>query len=104
MYELDYLHREINKICPIDGLSQHGDESIIIHFKKEATEEQQKSARQYLDKFTWTQELESKERDDQLIKQYKDDLSVKAGYVQYKVQNPSVSFLDYIKFLESYPV
>lgn len=104
MHELDYLHREINKICPIDGLSQNGDDPIEIHFKKEATEDQQKLARQFIDKFVWSDELEKIESDRCKVNQYKDDLSIKAGYVQYKRENPNASFLNYIKFLESYPV
>lgn len=101
MYELDYLHREIGKICPIDGLSQNGDEPIEIHFKEDATEDQQKAARQYIDNFVWTDELEQQEKDNKLVAQYKDDLTIKAGYVQYKVQNSNATFLDYLKFLES---
>ena len=103
MYELDYLHREIGKICPIDGLSQHGEE-IIIHFKKEATNEQISRASDYLLNFKWSDDLEKIECDNSKINMYKDDLSIKSGFDVYKQKNPDATFLSYINYLEQMQV
>lgn len=103
----DYLDVELKKICPIHGMSfgKLNDKSTWrIDFTDEATEEQKATAQAYVDAFEWTAELEQKQLDDQLLDKYKNDLSIKAGYIQYKAQNPDATFLDYVKYLESFSV
>lgn len=103
----DYLDQEIKKICPIHGISfpKLNDKSgWRIDFEDSATPEQRQAAIEYIDRFVWTDELEKKQKKDLLVNQYKDDLSVKAGFHQYKKENPDAKFADYVEFLQALEV
>lgn len=101
MAQLDYMHKEINKICPIDGLSHDDKNGFTIHFKDEATIEQKQAAIEYMESFVWSAELEAKEAKAERDAKYKDDLGVKAGYASYKAANPNATFTGYLDYLET---
>lgn len=99
----DYLDQEIKKICPIHGISfgKLDDKSTWrFNFKKEATDEQRILALVYIEKFEWNEENQKKADEDRKIDQYKDDLSIKYCYQDYKKTQPDASFLDFIIYLE----
>lgn len=101
MAKLDYLHQEINKFCPINGLSEFGDQPTIIHFSDEATTEQRAAAEKFVKDFVWTPELEVAQIKAARDEKYKDDLSIKAGFAQYKALKPDTTLTQYLDYLET---
>jgi hypothetical protein len=103
----DYLDQEVKKICPIHGISfpKLNDKSgWRINFEDSATPEQRHAAIKFIEDFVWSDELEKKQKKDLSIQEYKNDLSLKAGFHQYKKENPNAKFADYVEFLEALEV
>lgn len=99
-----YINNEIEKLCPIHGISfgiLEDKTTWRIDFKDEATEEQKIAAQNFIDNFVYDENFQKYLDDQTKIEKYKNDLSVKAGYNIYKMNNPNATFLDYINFLES---
>lgn len=100
----DYLDVELKKLCPIHGMSfgKLNDKSTWrIDFTDEATEEQKAAAQAYVDAFEWTAEKEREQADAAKLEKYKNDLSLKQGFINYKKDNHEAKFIDYLNYLEA---
>lgn len=100
----DYIDGEVQKVCPIHGISfgKLDDRATWkIHFHDEATDEQRAAAQEALMTIEWNDEIAQAQLDAAKVEQYKNDLTMKQGFMQYKIANPDAKFIDYIKYVES---
>lgn len=99
----DYLDQEIKKICPIDGISFPNLEDKTgwrVDFKDEATPEQRQAAIEYIENFVWTEADEQREKKLADLEAKKLDPGYRAGYFNYKKDNPNATFEDYCDYLD----
>lgn len=99
-----YVTFEIEKVCPIIGISFTDlcDKSTwVIQYDDAATPEQIAAANAFLETFAWcetTQLLDSKHHRDL---KYINEPIYKAGYRSYSVIHPAATFTDYMDALEN---
>lgn len=102
MMEL-YIDGEIRKVCPIDGIS-FGDiedrQTWTIHFTDDATPEQKKAACECLDKIEWNENTQEAYRKCTRDRDYCDKLLYCNEYLQYKANNPALTFSEFLDYLE----
>jgi hypothetical protein len=99
-----YLDQAIKAVCPIHGISfgKLDDKTTwMINFDDSATAEQRSAAQVVMADFMWNETTQEIDRKAIRNEKYKNDLVMKQGYANYKLQKPDANFGDYLDYLES---
>ena len=99
-----YIHEEIQKVCPIVGMSfgvLEDKSTWQIRFADEATEEQKKSAQVLLDAFEWNEQTQKYAERKALKQEMNANPFFKAVYAQYKKENTQASFDDFMNYVDA---
>ncbi|VVC75994.1 hypothetical protein AQUSIP_12950 [Aquicella siphonis] len=101
---IEFLHKKINALCPIVGVSI-GDEdnknTWEIHYSDIATNAQKLAALNVLNNFVWDISTKAQALKLKLISEYQDEPLYKKMFKQYLINNPAATFSDYIDYLNS---